>query len=107
MADKETLGILVSTDKHLDHVIGVAKAAKKAGKALSIFFTHSGVLLTQDPKFRELADIGPEDMALCNVGWEAHGLKGRPAPAGMRTEDLSNQSRHVLLIETCERYLVL
>lgn len=107
MAGKETLGILVSTNKYPDHVIGVAKAAKKAGKALSIFFTHSGVLMTQDPKFRELVDIGPEEMALCNVGWEAHGLKGRPKPAGMRAEDLADQSRHVLLIETCDRYLVL
>ena len=56
MAEKETLGILVPTDKHIDHLIGVAGAAKKAGKALHIFFTHDGVLMTQNPKFQELAN---------------------------------------------------
>ena len=33
------------------------RAAKKAGKNLCIFLTHEGVLLTQDPKYQELADI--------------------------------------------------
>ena len=43
MAEKEKLGILVPTEQNLDHFIGVARAAKKAGKALTIFFTHDGV----------------------------------------------------------------
>ena len=32
MAEKEKLGIFVLTNRHIDHVIGVARAAKKAGK---------------------------------------------------------------------------
>ena len=39
---KEILGIFVPTDKHIDHLIGIARAAKRAGKALCIFFTHNG-----------------------------------------------------------------
>ncbi len=107
MADKEKLGIFVPTNKHIDHVIGVAKAAQKAGKALCIFFTHNGVLSTQDPKYQELVDIGPEEMSLCNVRWEELGLKDGPVPAGMDAKDLATQSRHVSMIETCDRYLVL
>lgn len=42
MADKETLGILVTTNERLDHVIGVARAAKKAGKELVIFSPMRG-----------------------------------------------------------------
>ena len=103
----EKLGILVPTDKHLDHVIGVARAAKKAGKTLSIFLTHKGVLLTQDPRYQELADIGPDEFALCKVSWEQCGLEGRPVPAGMEAKDMANQSRHVYMIEMCDRYLVL
>ena len=57
MAEKERLGIFVPTDRHLDHLIGVAKAAKKAGKVLTIFFTHDGVLFTQQAKYPELAKI--------------------------------------------------
>lgn len=107
MAEKEKLGIFVLTNKHIDHVIGVARAAKKAGKALCIFFTHEGVLMTQDPKYQELADIGPEEISLCNVRWEELGLKGKPVPAAMGPKDLASQSRHCAMVETCDRYLVL
>jgi len=107
MAEKEKLGIFVSTNKHLDHVIGVVKAAKKAGKELVIFFSHDGVLMSQDPKYQELADLGPEEMTLCNVRWEELGLKGKPIPAGMGEKGLATQSRHVSLIGKCDRYLVL
>lgn len=107
MAEKETLGILVSTNRHIDHVIGVAKAAKKAGKGLVIFFTHDGILMTQEPKYQELADIGPDKMSLCNVRWEELGLKGNPIPAGMDDKGMATQSGHVALIEKCDRYMVL
>jgi hypothetical protein len=107
MAEKEKLGILVPTNKYIDHVIGVVRAAKKAGKELVIFFTHEGVLMSQDPKYKELADMGPEEMTLCNVRWEELGLKGEPIPAGMGEKGLATQSRHVSLIGKCDRYLVL
>ncbi len=107
MAEKEKLGIFVPTNRHLDHVIGVVKAAKKAGKELIIFFTHNGVLMTQDPRYQELAHLAPEEMTLCNVRWEELGLKGRPIPAGMGEKGLATQSRHVSLIGKCDRYLVL
>lgn len=111
MAENGKLGILVPTDKHLDHLIGVAKAAKKAGKVLIIFFTHDGVLLTQEPKYQELAQIiSREDgdkISLCNVRWEEHGLKGKPTPAAMEPGDLATQSRHCSMLEECDRYLVI
>jgi len=107
MAEKEKLGIFVPTNKHLDHVIGVVKAAKKAGKELVIFFSHDGVLMSQNPKYQELADLDPEEMTLCNVRWEELGLKGKPIPAGMGEKGLATQSRHVSLIGKCDRYLVL
>lgn len=107
MAEKETLGILVPTNKHIDHLIGVARAAKKAGKALYIFFTHDGVLMTQDPKFRELADIAAGELALCNHSWEELEFSDQPIPPGMTDDDLGSQSRHVALIEQCDRYIVI
>lgn len=110
MSEKETLGILVPTKKNLDHLIGVARAAKKAGKNLCIFLTHEAVLLTQDPKYQELADIvGPDEadlISLCNVRWEELGLKGQPVPAAMGDKDLATQSRHCALIGKCDRYMV-
>lgn len=106
MTAKETLGIFVTSDKYLDHIIGVAKAAKKAGKALNIFLTHNGVRATQDPKFQELADVAPEELSLCNLRWEEFGLKDNPLPPGMDAKDLATQSRHCAMIGNCYRYLV-
>ncbi len=108
MADKEILGILVPTDNYIDHLIGVARAAKKAGKALCIFLTHDGVRITQNPKYQELAEIvSPDEISLCNVSWDEIGLKDQPIPAGMGPKDLASQSRHCALIKKCDRYMVL
>lgn len=107
MAEKEKLGIFVPTNKHINHVIGVARAAKKAGKTLCIFFTHDGVMSTQYGKYQELVKIGPEEICLCNVRWEELGLKGKPVPGGMGPDDLGTQSRHVAMIGKCDRYVVL
>jgi hypothetical protein len=107
MAEQEKLGIFVPTNKHLDHVIGVAKAAQKAGKKLCIFLTHNGVLHSQDPQFQELANLNPDELCLCNARWEDLGLKGKPVPPGMKEEDLATQSRHVSMIGTCDRYVVM
>jgi len=111
MAEKIKLGIFVPTDKDIDHLIGVARAAKKAGKSLCIFLTHDGCLITQDPKYQELADIvGPDEVdqiSLCNVRWEELGLEGRPIPAAMDSKDLVTQSRHCRLVDTCDRYMVI
>lgn len=111
MAEKQKLGIFVPTSKYIDYLIGVVRAAKKAGKAVCIFLTHEGCRITQDPKYEILSDIlspGAEDqISLCNVSWEELGLKDRQIPAAMNPEDLATQSRHVALIETCDRYLVI
>ncbi len=111
MAKKEILGILVPTNKHIDHLIGIARAAKKAGKALCIFLTHEGVWISQNPRYQELAEIVSSDendeISLCNVSWEGIGLKDQPIPSGMDPKDLASQSRHCELIEKCDRYMVL
>jgi hypothetical protein len=111
MAKKEKLGILVPTNKHIVHLIGIARAAKKAGKALCIFLTHEGVRISQHPRYQELAEIISSDedneISLCNVSWEELGLKDQSIPAGMSAKDLATQSRHCTMIDKCDRYMVL
>jgi len=100
----EKLGIFVSSNKNLKHVIGITKAAEAAGKEVVIFFSHKGVLLTQEPEFREL--IGHGRKSLCNVVYEANGLKGKPAP-GIEEKDFGTQARHGEIIEEVDRYIVM
>lgn len=99
MANK--LGIFVSSDQHLDKLIELCKAAKDKGIEVSIFFSHLGTLLTQDPRFKELDGLA--HMSLCNVGFESHGLK--PPVPGIGEKDYATQARHGDLIEECDRYL--
>lgn len=101
MADK--LGIFVSSDQHLPHLIGIARAASQAGKEVSIFLTNRGVLLTQEPRFPELEGLA--HISLCNVNFEAFKL-GKPVPL-VADKDFATQARHGLMIEECDRYIVL
>jgi len=97
------LGIFVISDKHLDKVIDLCKAAREKGDLeVTIFLSHRGTLLTQDPRFGELEGLAT--MSLCNVGFESHGLK--PPVPGIAEKDYATQARNGELIEDCDRYVV-
>lgn len=96
------LGVLVSSDKHLDKLIKLCRVAKKKGVEINIFFTHLGILLAQDPRFGELEGLAR--MSLCNVGFEGHGLK-KPVK-GIGEKDYATQMRHSEMIQQCDRYVV-
>jgi hypothetical protein len=97
-----SLGVFVSSDKHLDKIIKLCEAAKKRDVQVTIFFSHLGTLLTQDPRFGELD--GMAKMSICNVGFESHGLK--PPVKGISDKDYATQARHGELIEEYDRYVV-
>lgn len=99
----EKLGIFVSSDQNLDHLIGICRAAKKAGKEVKVFLTNRGVLLTQHENFPELE--GEAHVALCNVNFEAFKLQ-KPVPV-VDEKDYATQMRHAEIIEWCDRYIVL
>lgn len=96
------LGICVSSDEHLDKLIKLTRAANKKGVEVTIFLSHLGALLTQDPCFGELDGLAK--VSLCNVSFEGHGLT--PPVKGIGEKDYGTQARHGELIEDCDRYLV-
>ena len=98
----KSLGVFVTSDRHLDKVIDLCKAAKNKGIEATVFFTHLGTLLTQDPRFAELDGLGK--LSLCNVGFEDHGLK--PPVPGVDEKDYATQARNGEMIEECDRYVV-
>jgi predicted peroxiredoxin len=99
-----TLGICVATRNQIAHVIGLAKAAKAAGKTVEVFFTGEGVHLTHDPRFAEL--IGTGKLAVCEVSYIANGFKGQEVK-GLGFKDFVTQARNAEMLERCERYVVL
>ncbi len=113
MEHAPTLGICVATKSRMAHVVGLARAARAAGKEVKIFFTGEGVHLTHDPRFSELLDVARSgstqthgQVAVCEVSYIANGYKGKELP-GMRDKDFVTQGRNAEMVEDCERYVVL
>ena len=98
---KKTLGIYVTSDRHLEKLMLLCKAAKKKGVAVKVFFTHEGTRLCTDPQMEELAGI--VDAALCKVGFESQQLKA--SRAVLDSKAYSSQSWHAEMIYDCDRYL--
>jgi len=97
------LGILVATRDSLDHLLGLVNAAEKQGVEVVVFFTGEGVMLTQDPRFGELA--GRARLALCEVSFRGLGLKGEVPGLGFK--DFATQARHAEMLEECPHYVML
>lgn len=98
----EKLGILVATDRHLDHVISLTQAARNKGKTIEIFFTGAGVALTQQKAFADL--VGKARLSVCDVSFRAMGLSGDVPGVGFK--DFATQARNAEMINECDRYVV-
>jgi sulfur relay (sulfurtransferase) complex TusBCD TusD component (DsrE family) len=109
-----TLGICVATRSRMEDVIGLARAARKAGKEVAVFFTGEGVHLTKDPRFPELLDVARSGSArthgqvtCCEVSYMAQGLTAGKATSGLVDKEFVTQGRNAEMVGECERYVVL
>ncbi len=102
----ESLGICVSTSNNMEHVVGLAKAAKAAGKEVKIFLTGEGVKLSKDPRFPQLLEMGVGHVGVCEVSYIANGFQGQKVD-GMRDKDFVTQARNAEMVEECKRYVIL
>jgi len=101
----EILGILVSSDKHLDDVVNLTKAAHIKGKEVRIFFSGKGVYLTLKPEFKQL--VGKAKLSVCDVSFRAYGFHGREEEVpGVGFKDFATQARNAEMIHQVDRYLV-
>lgn len=98
---KKKLGILVNTDKNLHHVLGICKAAKKAGIEVSIFVMDDGTHLLKDEEFLKLADEGVS-MALCDHSYREKGYRET-----LEKVKHGSQFDHAIIAHGCDRYIVL
>jgi hypothetical protein len=102
----DSLGILVSSDRHLDYVVKLTEAAHKKGKDVQIFFTGSAVKLGFEPDFAKL--VGLARLSMCDVSFRANGFHGREEEVpGVGFKDFATQARNAEMAAECTRYLVL
>ena len=98
-----SLGLFVSSDRHLDKIINLCRAAKKKGFSVSLFLTHRGTLVTRAPEFKDLA--GTAEISVCKVSLESYGIKDGSVP-GITERNYTTQAGHAEIIEDCDRYVV-
>ena len=99
------LGILVSSDKHLDYIINLTHAAHAKGKEVQIFFSGRGVLLTMKPEFEQLK--GKAKLCICDMSFRTNGFRGRESHVpGTEFKDFVTQAKHAEMIMEANRYLV-
>ena len=70
----EMLGIMVTKYENVEHIAGIAKAARAAGKSVVIFLTDEAVRFTTDPKFLELLKVGGVELSCCDHSCEKIGV---------------------------------
>lgn len=70
----EILGIMITRYENLEHIAGVTKAARKAGKSVMIFMTDEAVRFTRDPKFLDLMNVEGVEFSCCDHSCERIGI---------------------------------
>lgn len=98
---KNTLGILVSSDDHFDHLLKLTKAAADKGKTVTIFFTGNGVLMTCNPDFHKLVPYA--SLKICDVSFRANNLSGDVPGVGFK--DFVTQAKHAEIVAESERHI--
>ncbi len=75
------LGILVNTDRHSNHLVGLTKAALDRGHEVNIFLMDTGTKLLDDPAVRELALLQGVKMSFCSLSAKKIGIACEGIPS--------------------------
>lgn len=98
------LGIFVNTDRHLDHIVGLIKAALAKGHEVFIFNMDDGTKLLGNPAFTELCKTKGVTMSFCD-----HSAKGlNVSTEGLPAEIVcGSQYNNALMMHDVNRAIVL
>ncbi len=98
------LGIHVNTDRHMDHVLGIAKAAAAKGHEVSVFTMADGEKLLENPKYGELCKIPNINMSYCDHNATHMGIKKDVIPAEVVC---GSQYNNAVMVSEADRVIVL
>jgi predicted peroxiredoxin len=74
------LGILVNTDRHLRHVMGLTRAALAGGHEVILFNMDEGAGLIATPEFAELCRTAGVTMSFCDLSAKHIGISTEDIP---------------------------
>ncbi|MFV1973273.1 MAG: DsrE family protein [Thiohalobacterales bacterium] len=98
------LGILVNTDRHLEHMLGITKATMAKNHELSIFIMDEGTRLLENDLFVSLAKLPAVSITLCEHSASNYGIDTK----GL-SKDIScaSQFNNAMMIHNADRVIVL
>jgi hypothetical protein len=108
-ADPNKFGIFVTTPQHMRHILGLTKAAVRAGKKVMIFFTFKSIHLTKNPDFYTLTQLcAVEDVAICADSYICEGFDNvNDVPRGLTDKQMRTQAFHGAILDECAKYIVM
>ena len=68
------LGILVTTDRYQEALIGITRTAAARGHDVTIFFTDTGTSFVNVPEITDLASVSGVKMAYCELNAKEAGV---------------------------------
>lgn len=98
------LGIFVNTNRHLEHIIGITKAALAKGHEVIIFNMDDGTKLLGDTRFQELCQTKGVSVSFCD-----HSAKGlNVSTEGLPQEIVcGSQYNNAMMMHDVDRTIVL
>ncbi len=98
------LGIHVNTDRHLEHVAGIARAAASKGHEVQIFVMADGERLLEKPAFLELCSVANIKMSFCDHNATHMGIKKEGVPKDIVC---GSQYNNAVIVSESDRVIVL
>lgn len=68
------LGILLNTDRHRVHLLGLVRAARARGHLVHVFVMDEGTRMFRDASFVRLASLAGVNVSVCQHSAEHHGV---------------------------------
>lgn len=98
------LGIHVNSDKHMEHVIGLVKAAVSKGHQVIIFTMVDGERLLENPKYTDLSGLPGVSMSYCDHNATHMGINKSVIPQKVVC---GSQFNNATMVHEADRVIVL
>ncbi len=98
------LGILVNTDRHLKHILGLTGAAAAKGHSVELFVMDGGIRLLTDDRIRALAEREGVSMSYCAHSASTQGANADDIPDAIIS---GSQLNNAMMNNAADRVIVL
>lgn len=98
------LGILVNTDRHLEAIIGMTRAASAKGNKVILFAMDAGTRLITDPAYLALCELPGVSLSFCHESAVRAGVSVDAVPEVVTS---GSQLQNAMMVQQADRLIVL